>query len=501
MKNIMTLLGTGYYGEDVLNKTPWINKLSKNQNVFIVSRIDPIIHINKQLTKLLSKEITIQIKNNIKTLKEKTKKFSIIYNSAFMNRNYSEKEIQESQKWLGVSFSYMASFDRSFFDKSNNKDIRNKIILNNYITGLVSFFSHEFIENDISHFVNTLEDEIFSVVAYFVAKKLRISIIGMVSGRFPKKGIMFCDNYEDVILWNTDKHTDMNEIKELYNKNKIVNHENINKRQKNYSIFNIKDKIKGLLYIVNYKKYRNLLIMKLKYEQLIYKKTSLINEIYEHVNKIWRRHIIKIIIKKPENEPFVLFPLHYEDDAQLTFREPLINQYEMIMQISRCLPYGHYLYVKPHPHFIGTDVSFFKMLFLSNIKNVKIINPTYPTYPLINKAKLIITINATTGFEALIFNRKLITLGHDFYCKSKISTRIDDINNMSEIITKLLNSENIEKNSLTTKFIHNVFSNMIWTENIILSNGIYTYGEKDSSKISNVLNIIISKDPDQLNTA
>ena len=88
--------------------------------------------------------------------------------------------------------------------------------------------------------------------------------------------------------------------------------------------------------------------------------------------KFIRRYLIALILKKPcYDDKFFLFPLHYEKDAQITFKEPLIHQVELIRDVSRSMPSGYFLYVKPHPHYLGTDFSFSDLLGISKLKNVK----------------------------------------------------------------------------------------------------------------------------------
>jgi len=57
MRNIGVLIGTGYYGEDVLHKIPWIRHLDSNNRVYTISRIDPDVNYNKNLNNLMGHEI------------------------------------------------------------------------------------------------------------------------------------------------------------------------------------------------------------------------------------------------------------------------------------------------------------------------------------------------------------------------------------------------------------------------------------------------------------
>jgi len=150
------------------------------------------------------------------------------------------------------------------------------------------------------------------------------------------------------------------------------------------------------------------------------------------------------------------------------------------------------LSVKPHPHYLGTDISLSDFYKLSKLKNLKIMNPSLPPIKLIKNSKGVITFNSTTGFEALIHDVPVITLGHDFYCKDELCFVVRDINDLP---SKLLESQIRKKDRDKIKeFIEKVYLNTIWVDRLG-----YTYDKcglmkEDGEKIASSLNEILDNE-------
>jgi len=109
--------------------------------------------------------ICAKIEASLNELKSNSEIFSVIYESQFFKKQYERSEIEDLQCWLGVSFSYITSFDKRFFNKKSMKDNRNEEGLNNYVASLVAYYKDFYMKNNIQILINTTEDDIFSVVA------------------------------------------------------------------------------------------------------------------------------------------------------------------------------------------------------------------------------------------------------------------------------------------------------------------------------------------------
>ena len=464
--NIALIIGTGYAGEDVLHKTPWVKYLNNEHKVFVASRINPLIHFKKSSESLLGSSNCNTVKDSLNELIKVSEDFTVIYDSNYFKKNYTIEEIDELQGWLGISFSYIASLDRRFYNISKSIDIRNKNDLNNFLASLVSFFKEFFYGNQIKFFINTIEDDAISMMAYFVAKRMKLKILGFMGGRFPRNGLMFCYDFTELCEFNnTESDFNFDKIKSLYDKRSIAGKETLIINEKNFAYSSLPRKFKTISYINKYEEFRKHSINNYKSENFIIETNNPFKALNKFFKEFIRRYLIKSILEIPNyNESFFLFSLHYMNDAQITFREPSLDQFKLIRDIARALPVNSYLYVKPHPHYFGSDVSFRELRKLSKINNIKIINPMHSPIELINNSKGVLTVNSTTGFEALIMGIPLITFGHDFYCKENLCYIIRDINELSEALMNILNNQYKIERSAVEKFVENVYNNTIWIE-------------------------------------
>ena len=489
MTNILILVGTGDLGEDVLHKLPWALHLNPEHKIHVISRIDPEIHLLTALKYDMNDRHIHDIQESIDHLKALCDDFSVLYSSDLFSQEFGTKDIERIQSWLGISFRYIASFDRRFYDRESYKDKRSEDAVNRYVATLVEFYRQYFTENKIDVIINTIEDDLFSVVAYYSAKKMGVHVIGLMAGRFPKRGVMFCEDFRELCIWNDSTYQDS--VASLYDSSTIAGAETMNKNIHYFKLTSIKEKLKGVTNIARYTRYRRDIVDLYPFEEFIITDITLFNRISDFLTKVVRRSLIRSIITEVDfNEKYLLFPLHYMDDAQITFREPLTNQYQLIYNISRALPSDYCLYIKPHPHYLGTDTSFKELYKISKLGNVKIISPSLSPTNVVQNSQAVITINSTTGFEALIMEHPVITFGHDFYCKNDITCVIHDINELSKSISTCLNSNK----HLDKDFISQVYNNTIW----ISTKGedyypILTLSEQDGKSIAFALNKILEK--------
>ncbi len=138
------------------------------------------------------------------------------------------------------------------------------------------------------------------------------------------------------------------------------------------------------------------------------------------LNRAYNRYATKRYYADPlpfiTNEAeFVYFPLHYPKDSQLTLRgKPFMDQASVVETVARYLPFPYTLLVKEHPHARGwykkNDV-----MRMAKIPNVKLIHPFTNSHNLIPNAKGIIAINSSVGYEGILYQKPVITMGRSFY--------------------------------------------------------------------------------------
>jgi hypothetical protein len=490
MSNIC-FLSTGNVGENLIWVSLFSRHLSKKgNNIFIVSRVKPEIYFKQPW-----KRYFINFKG-CKFFELYCDRINLLYKYAKLEHIYESEEFQEHidfsevmklEKWLGVSLNYVLSLDRRFYNREKLQDSRDKEVLI-YVGKLVKFFKEFFFNNKIDCIVLNLEDQTFQNIAYFVAKRIGIKVIGIGWSRFPKNGIMFLEDFREVLEWNYNQDISFEDIKKMYDDTTIVGKDMIKITHKSARLtYPIQKTKTGLGY---FQIYFNT-IKNNSYERYILNPP--LPEIMNVIEKPVKYNIVKMLSKSIYSNPnpkekYFFFPLHYTQDAQMTFREPFTNQYEVIKHCARSLPIGCLLYVKPHPHHLGSDIKLKYIQELSKLKNVKIINPAYSPINLIQNSMGVITINSTAGFEALIFGKPVISFGHDFYCGDDIVYLIKDIGDLPKYLVESIIKGQKDQNK-AIDFIKKVYVNTVWTQGGRLS----LLTNEDAKKISYLINKILNE--------
>lgn len=113
--------------------------------------------------------------------------------------------------------------------------------------------------------------------------------------------------------------------------------------------------------------------------------------------------------------PYAYFPLHIEPEIAMMLYAPYYtNQIELIKVAARALPMSMKLYVKEHPGMAGYRTrAFYKEL--KKIPNVCIVAPHLSGTEVARHAALTITITSTSGWEALLLKKPVITFGDVFF--------------------------------------------------------------------------------------
>ncbi len=119
----------------------------------------------------------------------------------------------------------------------------------------------------------------------------------------------------------------------------------------------------------------------------------------------------------PLNKNYIYFALHYQPErTSMPEGDVFENQHLMIDILSKSLPKGWFLYVKEHPfQFTRTDIR--KMNFrvpafyrrILRYKNVKLVSLETNSKELIQNCQAAVTLTGSTGWEALVNQKPVIT--------------------------------------------------------------------------------------------
>jgi len=172
--------------------------------------------------------------------------------------------------------------------------------------------------------------------------------------------------------------------------------------------------------------------------------------------------------------PYTFFALHYEPEMALMLRAPLYaEQLAVIKQIARALPIDHILYVKEHPMMIGYRTrEFYKEML--KVPNVRLLDPLTPGPTVVKNAKLIVTINGTSAWEAILLKIPVISFGDVYYNKLSFVKRCHSYEELARLVKEQL--ENFKHNERELELFVNaliedsVQTNIgdLWTKNYSL---------------------------------
>lgn len=422
--NIATIL-TGSHDHDLPCKLAWTKPLERmGHNVFIVGRTH---HPN----------------------------ITCMYDDTY--KEYPLHLQQDMERWLGLSFKYISSLDWRGFNKRICKDVKNIKDINQYLTFLTIWYQHFYIHNKIDVLTIAFESYPWCLMAYYVARKMGIPVVNIMGSRFPKRGFMFGkDDYSNIWEWN-DKTIGWEEITKLYPEEpKIYKGAGLS------TYWSPKNVISNANKALQYLKTKRGTVTISPYE-----KTALLPLQLEIDRMFWstiRGIINPILFKQPKEEEYFFYPFHFEDDSNITIMEPFTNQIELVQSISRCLPVGVKLYIKPHPAYMGTDIRFTDLLHLSKLPNVRVIHPLISPIKLIRNSIGVITLNSTTGFEAMIQDKPVISLGHDFYCHPDHCYLVREWGKLPSVLMEVYKER---KSPLPyeqfQEYAKSIYANTVWT--------------------------------------
>lgn len=115
----------------------------------------------------------------------------------------------------------------------------------------------------------------------------------------------------------------------------------------------------------------------------------------------------------PFTEPYVFMTLHLQPEATTSLFTPYhVNQLAVVENLSRAVPLGWKVVVKPNKTMVGTDtISFFRQL--ARIPNVAVTGYDADTPALISKAQAVVTLSGTSGLEAALHGKPVfLVAGH-----------------------------------------------------------------------------------------
>jgi hypothetical protein len=153
------------------------------------------------------------------------------------------------------------------------------------------------------------------------------------------------------------------------------------------------------------------------------------------------RHLLAewlVFDSTPKPGPTVYFPLHMQPEFTTDIRAPFAaNQQAMVEAIARSLPPGYRLIVKEHPGMKGERrLDYYRPL--RKLYNVQIVSPSVDSHDLIRAARLVLTITGSTAWEAVLYEKPVITFGRTCYDCPELIHYCPDLNLLPALMRGLL---------------------------------------------------------------
>lgn len=168
-----------------------------------------------------------------------------------------------------------------------------------------------------------------------------------------------------------------------------------------------------------------------KYEQGVSKR----------IKKYWKEKPYFTNAEIPEKD-FLFYPLHVDPEASTMVLSPYqTNQLSVLEALAKSKPIDSIILVKEHLTMIGRrPKDFYKKV--NQLPGVYMVDPREPSFQYINKAKAVVTLTGTAGFEAVLLGKPAIFLGNFLY--KFINEGFVLTNDLSSLPQILNNLENIK---------------------------------------------------------
>lgn len=141
-----------------------------------------------------------------------------------------------------------------------------------------------------------------------------------------------------------------------------------------------------------------------------------------------------------EDEKFVYFPLFHTQEAIHLLNVPYWAHHveDLARTLADALPLGHKLYIKEHPVIVG-DVPYRVLRRLRRHPRIRLLSPEIQSQTLIMKAKSVIVLQGTAGWETLLLRRPLIAFAaKPFYAKCPLAFQVENICDIAQVLPQAI---------------------------------------------------------------
>jgi len=171
---------------------------------------------------------------------------------------------------------------------------------------------------------------------------------------------------------------------------------------------------------------------------------SLIIELYRrrYLNVIQKRYFQRLPESDLAQRKYVYLPLHKEPEIAINLQAPgWRNQKNLIALLSTALPFGYQLLVREHRFNLGRrPTRYYRDI--TSYPNVVLIDALDDQFKYLQHAAVIVTDNGSSGWEGLLYGKKVLQLAESFYSPIGLTHRVRD---PSELGTAILELVSVQK--------------------------------------------------------
>lgn len=134
--------------------------------------------------------------------------------------------------------------------------------------------------------------------------------------------------------------------------------------------------------------------------------------------------------------PYLFFPLHFQPEAStLIAGSYFTNQIEVVKNLARSVPIDWEVVVKEHFWMRGQrGLEAYREL--QRIANVRMVSFDVPTYQLIEDAEVISTVTGTSGLEAALWGKPVVSFGEAPWDYGPTVRRVEALRDLPETIAE-----------------------------------------------------------------
>jgi hypothetical protein len=135
---------------------------------------------------------------------------------------------------------------------------------------------------------------------------------------------------------------------------------------------------------------------------------------------------------------YIYIALHKEPELAINFQAPFWHsQKNLIAWLSMNLPCGYRLLVRDHRMNEGRRPTRYYRDLLA-YPGVALVSPIDSQFKYIRNAELIVADNGTTGWEGLVFGKRVLSLARNFYEPAGLANQVTDPSQLGEAVVRIL---------------------------------------------------------------